>query len=110
MSKYNIDGTLKEGELSIDGVTIPDAPVDGQLYGRQNSAWAVITGGGGGGIPDAPQDGKQYARKDAAWVEAATDKIDISTIASATEKGGLYWKEDTDNDDLILSNENPIPQ
>ena len=31
------------------GGTFPDAPSDGQLYGRKNAAWSVATGGGGGG-------------------------------------------------------------
>jgi hypothetical protein len=31
------------------GGGVPEAPVDGQLYGRQNATWAVVPGGGGGG-------------------------------------------------------------
>jgi hypothetical protein len=31
------------------GAGIPEAPVDGVLYGRQDAAWEPITGGGGGG-------------------------------------------------------------
>ena len=27
----------------------PEAPVDGQTYGRKNAAWEVVSGGGGGG-------------------------------------------------------------
>jgi hypothetical protein len=44
---------------------IPDAPTDGQLYGRQDAGWAVISSGGG--IADAPSDGTLYGRKSAAW-------------------------------------------
>ena len=31
------------------GGTFPDAPSDGTVYGRQNAAWAAVSGGGGGG-------------------------------------------------------------
>lgn len=30
--------------------SLSDAPSDGQQYGRKNGAWAVISGGGGGGV------------------------------------------------------------
>ena len=56
--------TAYPGSLSI-----PDAPSDGQLYGRKfvsgSMSWAA---GGGGGISDAPTDGTLYARKSGAWV------------------------------------------
>lgn len=34
---------------TLTGSFIIDAPNDGQLYGRRNLAWYVVTGGGGGG-------------------------------------------------------------
>lgn len=46
---------------------LADAPDDGNVYGRQNNTWAIVTTGGG--LPDAPVDGLTYGRKDAAWVE-----------------------------------------
>lgn len=52
---------------------LPDAPEDGNLYGRQDGEWVEIVpdeGGGGGGIEEAPVDGKRYERKNAGWVEA----------------------------------------
>jgi hypothetical protein len=49
------------------GGGIPEAPTDGQLYGRQSSAWHVVPTGGGGGIADAPNDGTMYARIGGAW-------------------------------------------
>ena len=45
---------------------MPEAPVDGSQYARQDAGWSIVTGGGGG-IPEAPADGQQYARKDLAW-------------------------------------------
>lgn len=50
--------------------TYEEAPSDGEIYGRQDGEWVVVSNdGGGGGIADAPADGKTYARKDAAWVQ-----------------------------------------
>ena len=69
------DGSVKH--LNSNGGGFVDAPNDGQLYGRQSEAWAVVpTGGGGGGIEEAPKTGKMYARKDAAWEEFATGNLD----------------------------------
>ena len=48
-------------DLFNDG--IPEAPVDGQTYGRQNESWSPVTGT----FPEAPTDGQQYARQDASW-------------------------------------------
>jgi hypothetical protein len=65
------------------GGGIPEAPTDGQLYGRENAAWVVVPTGGGGGITDAPNDGTAYARKSAAWAHLAhTDITDwTATLA-----------------------------
>jgi hypothetical protein len=45
---------------------IPEAPVDGEIYGRRDEAWEPISADG---FPDVPLDGKTYGRKNAAWVE-----------------------------------------
>jgi hypothetical protein len=41
-----------QGAQGIQGPSgaVPEAPTDGQLYGRQSSAWSVVSSGGG--IPD----------------------------------------------------------
>jgi len=59
---------------------VPEAPTDGQIYGRQNAAWSVVTGGG---ISDAPNDGTLYGRKSAAWAHLThTDITDwTATLA-----------------------------
>lgn len=36
---------------SLSGSFITDAPVDGNVYGRKDAAWYVVSGGGGGGVP-----------------------------------------------------------
>jgi uncharacterized membrane protein SpoIIM required for sporulation len=83
----------------VDAATgsFPDAPANGQTYGRHNNAWATVlslaggtmTGiltlaqnpvlaldaatkgyvdGMAGGIPEAPSNGQAYGRSNAAWV------------------------------------------
>jgi collagen type VII alpha len=53
------------GPQGIPGVSgIPDAPIDGQLYGRNTAAWVVVPAPG---IADAPNTGAAYARKSLAW-------------------------------------------
>ena len=68
----NIEGTLSnQTDLqAVLDLKLEDAPSDGNQYARQDGAWAVVTGGGGG-IPEAPEDGTLYGRKDAAWASAA---------------------------------------
>ena len=67
-------------------LAIPDAPSDGQLYGRKSitgiMSWALATGGGGG-IADAPSDGTLYARKSSSWLHVThTDITDwTATLA-----------------------------
>ena len=78
------------------GGGIADAPVDGQLYGRQDAAWEVIPpSGGGGGIEEAPNDGVQYARQNEGWtaVEASSGPpVTISgTPPPAAVPGDLWW-------------------
>lgn len=34
---------------SLDSA-VPEAPIDGKVYGRKDAGWAEVTGGGGGGI------------------------------------------------------------
>jgi hypothetical protein len=54
---------------------IPEAPTDGQLYGRSNATWVVVPTGGGGGIADAPNDGSMYARISASWQHITHNNI-----------------------------------
>jgi len=48
------------------GDGIPEAPNDGELYGRQSQAWAAINIPDPG-ISEAPNDGQQYVRESEAW-------------------------------------------
>ena len=58
-------------------MSVPDAPQDGQLYGRQlvtgNMRWAVASSGGG--LVDAPSDGTLYGRRSAGWSHATHNDI-----------------------------------
>jgi hypothetical protein len=76
ISKIPTQFTLPGGGGSGGG--IPEAPTDGEIYGRQNAGWVVVPSGGGGGISEAPTDGKPYVRQSAAW--AAFDIIDGGTF------------------------------
>jgi len=59
------------------GGGIPEAPIDGNLYGRKNATWEQVTSGGG--IPDAPNDANAYVRSALGWVVGYT-KSAIDTL------------------------------
>jgi hypothetical protein len=51
----------------------PEAPTDGMIYGRKDSAWVAVTGSnltinGLGLVAEAPVDGRLYARANESWV------------------------------------------
>ena len=47
------------------GGGVPEAPLDGLLYGRQNANWNQVPFG----VSEAPLDGNIYGRDNAAWVQ-----------------------------------------
>jgi hypothetical protein len=51
------------------GSYLTDAPNNGSEYVRKNAAWAIASGGGGGGISDAPNNGFSYVRNSSAWLQ-----------------------------------------
>jgi Chaperone of endosialidase len=56
---------------------VPEAPTDGQLYGRQNSTWQVVPAAGpGGGIGEAPINGQTFGRKNGGW--STLNHLDIT--------------------------------
>jgi hypothetical protein len=79
----NGTGVLTWATPAGGGGGIPEAPTDGQLYGRENASWVVVPTGGGGGIADAPSDGTLYGRKSSAWVHLAHTDIGDWTAALA---------------------------
>jgi hypothetical protein len=62
------------------GSYLTDAPNDGSEYVRKNAAWAIATGGGGGGISDAPSDGSLYARQNAGWSSFTIPTLSVTNI------------------------------
>lgn len=48
---------------------IGEAPVDGELYGRQDGEWEIVVAD----VEEAPTDGEQYVRKNAAWEAVSVD-------------------------------------
>ena len=87
---YQLKHALQNGITITGGGGIPEAPVDGQLYARENAAWAVVPPAG---IADAPVDGNEYSRKNAAWTVASGGGVPvgrlISTSAPLTGGGDL---------------------
>lgn len=76
---------------------IPDAPIDGQEYVRENGAWKVNTGGTG--VQEAPIDGMSYAREDANWKAlgslALKDKASVGDLeADGTPSSLTYLSGD----------------
>lgn len=67
---------------------LTDAPSDGSQYARQNGAWAVVTGGGGGGgISEAPNDGYSYVRRMSAWISVGTNTYETVTTQEQVAAG-----------------------
>ena len=70
---------------------IGDAPSDGSQYARQDGAWEVVSGGGGG-IPDAPSDNYLYGRINGIWyrVPGFTPFSQIATHFSSVAGWAVY--------------------
>ena len=71
MGNEEIILTASELKTLLNQTVLPDAPIDGQKYARQNGNWTPVTEG----ITDSPSDGKQYARQNGAWVEVEPSKV-----------------------------------
>ena len=60
---YRYDGHAWLGTPPAGVMTIPDAPNDGVVYGRQSQAWVPVSASGGGGVwigDTAPTDTTKY--------------------------------------------------
>lgn len=71
---------------SQTGNLFGDAPADGNLYARENNAWAPIPPPTG--VPEAPTDGKSYARSLANWTP-----IQPSPLTDAPTDGLVYGRQ-----------------
>jgi hypothetical protein len=66
---------------------LPDAPADGTLYGRQNTAWVAVPVS----MADAPNDGTLYGRKNLAWVAVPASLPDAPNDGSLYGRKSLGW-------------------
>jgi hypothetical protein len=81
------DATLQSGidaNTAAIGTKLEDAPSDGNIYGRENGAWAVVPTG----IGDAPSDNNYYSRRNAAW------EVSPTGIGDAPSDGNQYVRQD----------------
>ena len=69
-----VDQELYDDIAVTDSGFISDAPNDGNLYGRESEAWAIVPPPG---ISDAPVDNKEYARLNGSWVEIPEDQSGV---------------------------------
>lgn len=82
---------------------VEEAPIDGQIYGRQDGNWEVVSGGSG--IPDAPADGELYGRKDNTWEVILTPTLEqvVDRNNGVTGDRNIYFEN---NDRLNNINAN----
>jgi hypothetical protein len=71
---------------------VPEAPLDGQLYGRKTGDWSILPTGT---ITEAPNDGYAYERRSAAWSRAATPDVGRNVIHNpvytVAQRGNGPW-------------------
>jgi microcystin-dependent protein len=90
IAQYLADVIFKFGPEA--GVTIGEAPMDGQLYGRERGQWEPITPPDlGGAVPEAPADGNLYGRIDFNW--QIIPPPNQQGIPDAPIDGRLYGRE-----------------
>jgi hypothetical protein len=69
--------------------TVPDAPKDGQTYGRMNGLWADVA-------EEAPMDGITYGRKSGAWASIVGGAVISDAAPTGTlQAGQMWWESDT---------------
>ena len=71
-------------DLHSAGVT--EAPVDGQLYGRQSEGWTVVPPPP---VLEAPADGQAYVRQSQAWAPLSASMAGYLPIAGGRMTGGI---------------------
>ena len=90
-SDGEIYGRSDEEWVAIEG--FPEAPEDGDIYGRSNADWVAIEG-----FPEAPQDGEVYGRSNGGWVVIPPGTV-VSETAPADPAEGQQWWADSDVQD-----------
>jgi hypothetical protein len=91
----NLYGRESEAWAVVPSPGISDAPNDGNLYGRENQSWLQVPAPG---ISDAPVDNKEYARLNGSWVEIPEDQSGVPEAPITTKTYGrkdAAWVEIT---------------
>jgi hypothetical protein len=74
--------SIKTGTAGGGG--IPEAPIDGEAYGRKNGAWTIVSGSAG--MSEAPMDGLQYGRQSGSWTEVSgTGGVGATAYSALTD-------------------------
>jgi hypothetical protein len=99
-----------QGAATGSGGGIPEAPTDGQQYGRQSSSWTVVVGGT---MSEAPNDGNYYARQNLTW--AGLNDVFMRWVPySGSPQSFLHQDMTRDGDWTMIANKNtsdrPAPQ
>jgi hypothetical protein len=94
-----ITGTVTDQTDLVTYVTglgyLTDAPSDGSQYARQNGAWAVVTGGGGGGVAWGAITGTLSDQTD--LQNALNAKLSAKTVYEVTSNAYTLASTDANN-------------
>jgi hypothetical protein len=100
--------TFSNGVLNAVGAGLPDAPADGQTYGRLNNTWTVVTGGGTGG-GNVSSSGSPVNGQVAQWVSGtAIQGVPISSFGLAPLNGPVFTGDPQAPTPLAADNDNSI--
>ena len=116
---YNPPSDLEVGQLLWDGIDenvcgVPEAPQDGNQYGREDGEWTVVEGYEleGDVFDEAPQDGKQYGREDGEWTEVVGDPFPEAPMDGeqyARQNGGWSAVEGVSDGPHVLTGDPKAP-
>ena len=93
------DGSTIGGHTVAGGM--PDAPVDGTVYGRRDGGWVEVTGGDGAATAASTSYDHAASGLAATDVQAALDELDAAKLEDAPADGRAYvrvdgtWAEDS---------------
>lgn len=72
--------------LSLFNAMMPDAPIDGEVYGRMDETWTKVIG-------DAPLTGIAYGRQSGNWVPSVAYAVVSDAPPTVGLSNGLMWLE-----------------
>ena len=86
------DGSTIGGHTVAGGM--PDAPVDGTVYGRRDGGWVEVTGGDGAATAASTSYDPAWSGLTATDVQAALDELDVAKPGEAPIDGQAYVRVD----------------